>query len=254
MVSKQDGVSPRTASELEMKLGLGKKFSEVMGYAADAQKAAEMAQEAADKANAAYEGLDQEAIFNILTNNGKEQGIYRGENGQIYINASYIMSGIIDAAVVKVVNLIANTVVSQKVKNDEIEDDYEDPEEKLEIGSAGLTLENGRGRAFVLRQVRQDNLGDISYIPFARFENLIDDPLAQDQPAYYQSGEYSATGFYVGGSKDEPAMKVTAEREHGAARGTVKIALPSQKGDITLDLNVYWKPNNDGTYSLIGVE
>lgn len=245
MVSKQDGVSPRTASELEMKLGLGKKFSEVMGYAAEAQKAAEIAQEAADKANEAYEGLDQEAIFNILTNNGKEQGIYRGENGQIYINASYIMSGIIDAAVVKVVNLIANFVESQNA---------EDANEKLEIGSAGLTLENGKGRAFVLRQIRQDNLGDISYIPFARFENLIDDPLTQDQSGYYQSGEYSATGFYVGGSKDEPAMKVTAEREHGAARGTVKIALPLRNGDITSDLYVYWKPNNDGTYSLIGVE
>lgn len=94
MVSKQDGVSPRTPSELELKHNFGKKFSEVMGYAADAQKAAETAQEAANRANQALDGLDQDAVFNILTNNGEEQGIYR-KDGKIYINASYIKSGTI---------------------------------------------------------------------------------------------------------------------------------------------------------------
>lgn len=245
MISKQDGVSPRTPTELERKYNFGKSFSEIMGYASDAQKAAETAQEAANKANEALDGLDQEAIFNLLTNNGTEQGIYRGEDGQIYINASYIMSGIINAKIVKIINLIANFVESQNPN---------DAHEKLAIGSAGLTLINGKGDAFVLRQIRQDNLNGISYIPFARFENLIDDPLAQDQPAYYQSGEYGATGFYLGGRKDNPGLKVTAEREKDAARGTVKMSLPSYNGEITLDLNVYWKHNSDGTYSLIGVE
>jgi len=98
MISKQDGVSPRTPSELERKYNFGKSFAEIMGYASDAQKAAEIAKEAADKATEAYEGLDQEAIFNLLTDNGKAQGVYRGEDGQIYTNASYLRSGVITSA------------------------------------------------------------------------------------------------------------------------------------------------------------
>lgn len=94
MASKQDGVNPRTASDIERKYNFGKSFAEVMGYASTAQKAAETAQEAANKANQALDGLDQEAIFNLLTNNSEEQGIYR-KDGKIYINASYIKSGTI---------------------------------------------------------------------------------------------------------------------------------------------------------------
>lgn len=37
--------------------------------------------------------LDQEGVFNRLTNSGASKGIYI-ENGQLYINASYILSGI----------------------------------------------------------------------------------------------------------------------------------------------------------------
>ena len=42
------------------------------------------------------ESLDVEGVFNRLTNNGSIKGIYM-EGGQLYINASYIMSGIINA-------------------------------------------------------------------------------------------------------------------------------------------------------------
>lgn len=40
------------------------------------------------------ETLDQEEVFNRLTNGGQDQGIYL-ENGKIYINAEYIVTGII---------------------------------------------------------------------------------------------------------------------------------------------------------------
>jgi len=107
MISKQDGVAPRTAADIERKYNFGKSFAEVMGYATDAKEAAEAAEEAAEKAVKAYEGLDQEQIFNLLTNNGEAQGVYRGEDGQIYINANYLKSGKIDASVIEVINLIA---------------------------------------------------------------------------------------------------------------------------------------------------
>lgn len=46
------------------------------------------------------DNLSQEQIFNILTNNSQVQGVYL-ENGKIYINASYIKSGTIDASMIK---------------------------------------------------------------------------------------------------------------------------------------------------------
>lgn len=104
-MSKQDRQGVRTATDLEQKYNFGKSFAEIMGIATDAQKLAEEAAEL-DK------NLTQEEIFNRLTNNGESQGIYRGDDGEIYINASYIKSGIIDAAVVQVVNLIAERLKS----------------------------------------------------------------------------------------------------------------------------------------------
>lgn len=44
------------------------------------------------KASAAVNGQTQQSIFNKLTNNSSEQGIYL-ENGKIYINSSYIKTG-----------------------------------------------------------------------------------------------------------------------------------------------------------------
>lgn len=62
--------------------------------------------------------LNQEAIFNRLTDNGRIQGIYM-ENGQLYVNASYMKTGILNAELVKVINLIAdqlNSVSEDKTK------------------------------------------------------------------------------------------------------------------------------------------
>ena len=95
MSSKQDRVASRTAEDVERKYNFGKTFAEVFGLAEDARKAAEKAQEVAENANGAVESLDAEEIFNRLTNNGVVQGIYRTEDGNVYINASYIVSGVL---------------------------------------------------------------------------------------------------------------------------------------------------------------
>jgi hypothetical protein len=42
--------------------------------------------------------MTQEEVFNLLTNNGINEGIYRDENGEIYINASYLKTGRIVSA------------------------------------------------------------------------------------------------------------------------------------------------------------
>lgn len=52
-----------------------------------------------DAAKAAVDAQTQQQIFNKLTNNGATQGIYL-QNGKVYINASYIKSGSIDANII----------------------------------------------------------------------------------------------------------------------------------------------------------
>ena len=57
------------------------------------------------------DSLDQEGVFNRLTNNGATQGIYL-ENGQLYINASYIQSGIIAADRIDVTGIFAQDITA----------------------------------------------------------------------------------------------------------------------------------------------
>lgn len=97
-MSKQDGYSPRTAVDLERRYKFGQTFAEVYNLVTDARKAAEEAQNA-------FEGLNQEQIFNLLTNFGEAQGIYRDDNGDVYVNASYIKSGKLAAEYIDATNL-----------------------------------------------------------------------------------------------------------------------------------------------------
>jgi hypothetical protein len=53
--------------------------------------------------------LDQEEVFNRLTNGGATQGLYI-ENGKVYINASYIKSGKVKAAYIDVADLFAQNI------------------------------------------------------------------------------------------------------------------------------------------------
>lgn len=85
-MSKQDRQGVRTASELEQKHNFGKRFAEIMGVATGAQKNADELEEMLGKT------LTPEEIFNILTDNGKTHGLFRGEDGELYINAQYIVA------------------------------------------------------------------------------------------------------------------------------------------------------------------
>ena len=92
-MSKQDRQGARTPSDLEQKYNFNKTFAEIMGVATDARNLAW-------EAKNAYAGLNQEEIFKLLTNNGAWEGIYES-NGQAYINASYIKSGLLLADLIK---------------------------------------------------------------------------------------------------------------------------------------------------------
>ena len=97
-MSKQDRTRARTPTDIEQKYNFGQTFADVFGLITDAQKAAEAAQKAVDS-------LDHEQIFNLLTDNGKIQGVYRGDDGDVYINATYIKSGKLAAEFIDADNL-----------------------------------------------------------------------------------------------------------------------------------------------------
>lgn len=97
-MSKQDRQGARTPSDLEQKYNFSKTFAEIMGIANDAR---DLAQEAKNL----YDGMSQEEIFNLLTNNGEWQGIYE-EDGGIYLNASYIKAGTLAAEHIDVKGII----------------------------------------------------------------------------------------------------------------------------------------------------
>lgn len=129
MIVKQDLTSTRTASELERKYSFGKTFGEVMGLATDAQNAAVKAEDAANKASGAVNELDtklnQEEIFNRLTNNGQAQGLYRDEDGNLFINASYIVAGILSSLSGKTYfDLDSGTIVSESDVGGTVKIDY----------------------------------------------------------------------------------------------------------------------------------
>lgn len=85
MSEKQDGHAARTAAELEQKYNFGKTFAEVIGLATDARNTAE-------EVKSTLEGMGAEEIFNLLTDNGTAQGLFRDENGNYYFNGEYIKS------------------------------------------------------------------------------------------------------------------------------------------------------------------
>lgn len=88
MSDKQDRVGARTPADLERKYKF-KSFSEVMGVADDARAKAENASQEVAKLD---KSLNAEEVFNRLTNNGELQGLYRDEDGNLYVNATYIQS------------------------------------------------------------------------------------------------------------------------------------------------------------------
>ncbi len=89
MSAKQDRQGARTPEDLESRYKFGESFAKAYGLAQDAQDAAD------EVKKLVVEGMTPDAIFDTLTNNGQNQGLFKGEDGELYINASYIVSGIL---------------------------------------------------------------------------------------------------------------------------------------------------------------
>lgn len=217
-MSKQDRQGARTASDLVQRYNFGKSFAEVMGFATEAQEAAAEANASAKAASEAVNSLDQEEIFNRLTNNGQAQGLFRDENGELYINASYIASGILASADGTVQLDLANNVVTVMT----IDEDT-GAQGKLELTTAGIlgyTWDSSQSKyVCTLRMVAGGYDAD--------------------------TGNYTLSGIT---SHESDAGLTISAAKRGA---TLRLGVSGTNVEI-LTKQVSWKDNGDGTYSLIG--
>jgi len=108
-LSKQDRQGVRSATDLERKYGFGQSFADIYRLIDETETATREAIEEINKE------LDAEEIFNRLTNYGKNQAVLRDDTGNIYINATYIKSGTLDASKMTVSNLDASSITGGEI-------------------------------------------------------------------------------------------------------------------------------------------
>ena len=87
MQSKQDRQGVRRPTDVERKWNFKRRFDKAMDAAADASEAVEKLDNA----------MNQTEIFNRLTNYGKAQGLFRDKEGNLFINASFLTTGILQS-------------------------------------------------------------------------------------------------------------------------------------------------------------
>lgn len=139
----------------------------------------------------------QEDVFNRLTNNGQVQGLFLEKDGQVYINASYINSGILNAS------LITAGVLQSKDGGKSFRLDLDNGTFSM-IGSGRFMSEDGRsyielvGTEFVLYAKAGENgeFIDIARIGYTEDSEGYDYPYMLMGSTGAASGEFDKLGLY----------------------------------------------------------
>lgn len=95
---------------------------------------------ATDKSSEAVNSQTQADIFNKLTNNGALPGLFM-QDGQLYVNASYLKSGVVNASLVKAGIITSNDqTIKVDLINNKIEINTSDDsnDSKIEISASGI--------------------------------------------------------------------------------------------------------------------
>lgn len=246
MSAKQDRVYTRTASQLKQELNFGESFAEVMGIATDARTKAEQAQNAADNPSA---NLTPDEVFNLLTNNGALQGIYRGEDGQIYINASYLQSGVISSA-------------DGAIKID-LSAGQTEPVFNTGISTNGINIRGDEVGAPCLLRAGVSTVGAIKTAAIVLYD-IEGNPLAQITEDVSGSGgglrldnDTRSLSAIAQATKESAGFRLLLNGATKAYLGLTDAGLSVLQSDEVncTKINgrtVSWKSNGDGTYTLIG--
>lgn len=229
-MSKQDRQGARTLAELMSRYNFGKSFAEVMGFAEAAQKAADEASESVSKLD---KKLSPDEIFLRLTNNGKSQGLYRGDDGELYISASYIATGTLTSSDGTVKIDLGNNCVTvdgkRRVTVNGIQRDYKT---QVVLSASGMKIfgENSEGEM----EETLNFEGGVGGVP-AGITNY----------AWAES-----VGLVIAAVSGVLTLG-TSEAGTQIIGSSVSIDSPTGVAYI-LGKQVYWKDNGDGTYTFCG--
>lgn len=240
-MSKQDRQGARTVEDLERRLNYGERFNEVMGVANDARHTAEEALQSVSD-------LTQEQVFNALTNNGEAEGLYRSPDGQVYINASYLRSGVITSenGAIKIdlsqsaTQPVFNTGIS--TNGILIRGDAVDAKEVFDISVknvdgryvANLLMNNAEG--YTIAQITEDVSKSGGGIILAEATGLL---------AAIAQASLGSAGFRLLRNGETKAYFGIDSTSSGLQSDWVQTTQINGK-------TVRWKDNGDGTYTLIG--
>ena len=220
-MTKQDRQGSRTPAELERKYGFEKRFDTVEAKA----------KEANESVRKLDESMDQTEIFNRLTNYGKAQGLYRDEKGNLFINASYLATGVLKSVDGKTFYL---DLVKGILKGQFTEFSISGKTvEEIASESSGKAQSNAQKYAdkAAKEAVNGQSQADV-------FNKLTNNGTAQG--IYYKNGQlYINASYLVAGilkSLDNTTFYLDL------AKNVLKI----------MGKTVSWKENEDGTFTLIG--
>lgn len=184
----------------------------------DVSSAESSAKTYADNAVSSYDtSLNQQKVFNKLTNNGKVQGIYL-QDGNLYINGTYIQTGTIDASKATITNLNASNIKSGTLSASRI------AANSISVAKLSGTISNGEWKI---------NLNDGTMT------------IGKLSASSLTSGTIDASTITVNNIN---ASKITSGTLNANRIGANSISVAKLTGNIT---NGEWKINlNDGTLTI----
>lgn len=189
-------------------------------------KSAELENYANSAAKQAVENQTQTDIFNKLTNNGDIKGLFM-KDGQLYINVSYLATGVITSEDGSVMIDLSNNKVIVKTSVDGMDGRIEISSNSI-VGYGWNSVENTYTQALVIYPgcIDSNNTRHATHISCGNDSNTLYIDGGNSLNIYGFGVEISGSAVYIN-TDDGTGLRV--EGKH-----------------------VSWKSNGDGTYTLIG--
>lgn len=239
-MSRQDRQGVRLPADVERKWGFKQRFDNAM----EAAEAASKSVEELDKK------LDQTEVFNRLTNNGKSQGVFMDVNGQVYINASYIASGILKSLDNETFFLdLVNGILKGKfeeftVQGKTVDKIAQEQAEPIAKNKADTALGDAKKYADeAAKKAAKDAVDNQTQADI--FNKLTNN--GQNEGVYIINGQVFVNASYISSGilASQDGTTFYLDLDNGVVKGNFSEMSISGK-------KVSWKANEDGTYTLIG--
>lgn len=184
--------------------------------------------------DAAIKRLNQTEIFNKLTNNGTVEGFFMGEDGQIYINATYLSTGILQSKDASTFFLDLDEGI-------------------LKMNATELTIGDKSLAEAALKDLSQQGIVDLLTDKGAAKGIVLSNGQLYLNASYINSGNFNADLITAGilQSKDGEVFKLDLDKGTFSMSGTGKFFAPDKKSYVTVDGNnfvLFSKPSDYSNY------